>query len=110
MQKAEDQNVRKIVVGKDCYSKYCVKCSYCIKAEWSPKEGFKYGWIDVYCCMNSGKCNPQSMCPNGIGWDICLGEAFEFDPEKIWKPMYIPVLGEGLVDVSIPKKQWWKTE
>jgi hypothetical protein len=24
--------------------------------------------------------------------------------------MYIPVLGEGLVNVQIPKKQWWKTE
>lgn len=80
----QDPNMRKIVVGKNCYSKYCVKCPFMVKGEWSPKEGFKYGWIDVYCCVNGGYWidDGQRICPDGVGYDARLGTSFEFDPKE----------------------------
>jgi hypothetical protein len=77
------------VVGKECYPKYCIKCPFLVKAEWSPKEGFKHGWLDIYCCANGGKWvdDGQPICPHGVGYGLRLGTAFEFDP-KGWYPLH----------------------
>ena len=45
------------------------------------------------------------MCPNGIGWDMCLGEVCEFDPEKIWIPSQEMI--EGMKNMPKLEKKWW---
>lgn len=81
-----DSNVRIIIVHKDCYSKYCSKCSYCVKAEWSKNEGFKYHVLDVQCCMEGGKKGVMPVCPNGVAWHVCLGETQTFNPNEFLIP------------------------
>jgi hypothetical protein len=107
MQKTEDQNIRKIVVGKGCYSKYCSKCPYCVKSYWEENEGFKHGWIGVECCVNGGKSDGEVICPNGITWFICLGESQSFDPEMIWKPSPKMIENAKLLENEPKRKEWW---
>lgn len=104
----EDQNIRKIVVGKGCYSKYCAKCPYCIKAYWEEKEGFKYGWIGVECCVDGGKSDGEVICPNGVAWSICLGESSSFDPKDLW--VETPEMAEGrkLLEGMPKRKEWYE--
>lgn len=64
--------------------------------------------MGIECCVNSGKCNPQSMCPKGIGWDLCLGEAEDFDPEMLW--IATPEIIEGMKNIPKLEKQWWNNE
>jgi len=83
-----DQNVRRLTVHKLTYSKYCSKCGYCVKAEWSKNQGVKWGQLTVYCCANGGLYTDQEqpICPNGIGWTVKLGqEEPEFNPDD-WGP------------------------
>lgn len=86
MENETDEHTRRIVVGKDCYAKYCSRCHFMIKSEWSPKQGFRYGWIDVVCCVNGGKWidDGQPICPSGVVWQQRLGTVLEFDPEKLY--------------------------
>lgn len=82
-----DINVRKLVLFKTVYTRYCSKCPFCIKADWNKNKGVKYGVIDVLCCKNGGKCKDSinNVCPHGIAWNICLGEeSISFNPED-WK-------------------------
>ena len=67
-------DVRKIVVGKDCYSKYCANCPFRIDAFWEEKEGFKYGWMGIICC--------KYPCEKGVGWGIELGRKMDFNPTQ----------------------------
>jgi hypothetical protein len=105
----ETLEVRKIVVGKDCYLKYCAECPYKVDAFWEKKEGFKYGWMGILCCMNGGNdINAgQPVCPNGVGWDIKLGKGIDFDPTMLW--IKCPPIGPmvGYEDTVIPKDKWW---
>ena len=95
-----DTSVRVIVVHRDCYSKYCAKCPFCVKAEWSKNEGFKYHVLDVYCCMECGKKGVAPMCPEGIGYGTCLGEVETFDPSMFLIPY--PILK------PTPRLKWEK--
>jgi len=106
----EDPNIRKVVLDKIAYSRYCVKCQYYVKAYWEEKEGFKYGWIGVECCANCGCRSEQPVCPEGIGYEICLGQAIDFDPDMLWKAT--PELIERLKSLAnLPKKkEWWDDE
>lgn len=97
-----DLSVRKIVIGKDCYSKYCIDCPYKVDAFWEKKEGFKYGWMGIICC----KC----QCPNGIGYGIKLGRSIDFDPEKMWQPYEILGHIDGYEDTKVPEKKWWSDD
>lgn len=81
-----DQNIRKLCIPKLTYSKYCSKCDYCIKAEWSPNEGVKYEMLNVYCCVNGGKfIDKGKICLNGIEYEVPLGTEQTFNPED-WRP------------------------
>ena len=104
-----DPNTRIITVGKDCYAKYCANCPYKMNAGWSEKQGYKYGWIEVTCCVDSGKSFKSPTCPNGIGYETRLGEEQRFDPATIWKPpqpLSIPVTIEDVVEVKeVPKQK-----
>lgn len=100
------------MVGKDCYVKYCGNCLYCVKAYWEPKQGFKYGWMGIECCANGGKYidSGQPICPNGIGWDVCLGEAEDFDPEMIWVPSLEMIEAYKILEGMPRKAKWWNEE
>ena len=78
-----DPNIRKLVIPKLTYSKYCGKCKFCIKAEWNPNEGVKHGILIVYCCANGGLYidHGKSICPHGVSYGVELGQAEEFSPE-----------------------------
>lgn len=82
-----DPNIRKLSIPKLIYSKYCSKCKFCVKAEWSPNEGVKYGMLIVYCCANGGKfCDgKQVICPHGVAYCIPLGTEETFNPDD-WRP------------------------
>ena len=96
-----DLSVRKIVVGSDCYSKYCVDCPYKVDAFWEKKEGFKYGWMGIICC--------KYPCSNGVGWGIELGRGLDFNPENVWKPT-IPIgYLDGYEDTK-PTKKWFEDD
>lgn len=99
-----DPNTRVIVVGKDCYAKYYSQCPFKVDAGWAKKEGYKYGWIEVMCCVDSGKSFKSSICPNGIGYETRLGEEHHFDPKMMWKPqpLSVPVTIEDVVEVKKP--------
>lgn len=90
-----DVSVRVIIVHKDCYSKHCAKCSYCVKAEWNKNEGFKYHVLDVYCCMEGGKKGIAPMCPEGISWKRVLGTVETFDPKGFVIPYIIEPMGDN---------------
>ena len=77
-----DVNIRIIIITKECYTKYCSKCPYRVKSGWCKNEGFKYEVLDVYCCMEGGKKGIAPMCPNGINWNVCLGETQMFNPNE----------------------------
>jgi len=79
-----DLNIRKLIIPKFTYSKYCSKCKFCVKAEWSRNEGVKYGMLNVYCCVNGGSF-PKPICPHGIAWWTPLGTEQTFNPED-WGP------------------------
>jgi len=103
MENETDEHTRRIVVGKDCYAKYCSRCPYMIKSEWSPKQGFRYGWVDVVCCMNGGKWldDGQPVCPNGVGWEQRLGTVFEFDFTKWYDSTLLKKMYEHSYSVEL---------
>lgn len=101
-----DPSTRKIVVGKDCYLKYCVECPFKIDAFWEKKEGFKYGWMGIICCANGGVSSQQPMCPFGVGWDIALGRCAEFDPDNAYELVKPIGYMEGYQDTKPPDDRW----
>jgi hypothetical protein len=108
----ENSEVRKIVVGKDCYLKYCAECPYKIDAFWEKKEGFKYGWMGIICCMSGGSDIDagQQICQSGIGWDIKLGRGIDFDPTMLW--IKCPPIGpiDGYEDTKVPERRYYDDE
>lgn len=76
-----NNEVRKVVVCKLCYSHYCSNCIFKIHSEWERNGGSEYGWIGVVCCM--------FRCKFGIGDEIPLGVGIDFNPSMFWQPYII---------------------
>jgi len=71
---SNDQNVRKILIGKYGYKNYCGRCSYNVRAQVELKGGF----VGVWCCVYP--------CPVCIAEGIGLGEQQEYNGTKRWQP------------------------